>query len=354
MQKKRSRKRNKNPSTGYIYDAAFLKHNLAGHPESPNRLKAVYSYLDQTALLDKLVEIEVHPAVPDELLAVHTTSYIERVRRACRTSAHLDPDTYTSLGSYDAAIRAAGGLADIILAVLENKIQNGIALVRPPGHHALRDRSMGFCLFNNAAVGLKSAQKKFKIRTAIVDFDVHHGNGTQAIFENDPGVLYISSHAYPFFPGTGAVEQTGRDSAKGSVINIPLPHGTGDDDIKNVYHHVVVPAVRRFKPDLIIAIAGYDGHWRDPLGVFDLSSACLAWISDLMVDTAKDLCAGKIVFSLNGGYDTKALVVDVANSVRALCGAQNTEDPFGASPRGVKKSQELDAYISKLKKLHRL
>ncbi|MBN1999683.1 histone deacetylase [candidate division KSB1 bacterium] len=347
-------KSKKKRKTGYIYDTAFLKHTRIGHPENSGRLKSICKQLENSSLLERLVPIEGHPAPVEELATVHTEAYIEKVRRACRSSSPLDPDTYTCHGSYDAAVRAAGGLVDLTQAVLNRRIRNGIALIRPPGHHALPDRAMGFCIFNNIAIGVKIAQQKYKIRTAIVDFDIHHGNGTQAVFESDPSVLYISSHAYPFYPGTGAIEQTGSGKGEGSIINIPLPHRTGDTDIKTVYNSIVVPAVRRFEPDILFAVAGYDAHWRDPLGVFDFSSTCLAWISSLLVELADDLCSGKIVFALSGGYDTQVLAVDVANSVQALCGNKNFEDPFGPSPNGKKTNKKLDSYIAELRTLHRL
>jgi acetoin utilization deacetylase AcuC-like enzyme len=302
--------------TGYVYDPLFLKHDWPGHPEHKGRLESVYSHLRQEGLLDQMRHVSARPATTDELALVHTERYLNQV---ISWQDWLDGDTYMNAYSYQAAIHAAGGLIDLTLQVQNGNLKNGIALLRPPGHHALPDRGMGFCILNNEGIAARILlEQKLVERIAIVDFDVHHGNGTQAVFYSDPRVLYISSHSYPFYPGTGEVAETGDGNAEGTTINIPLSQGSGDEIFKRVYETKVCPALLVFQPQLIIINAGYDAHKDDPLGNLVLSDQGFVDIITPLLATAADLCQGKIVFSLNGGYNLQALNTAVANTVKLL------------------------------------
>jgi len=221
--------------------------------------------------------------------------------------------------SYQAATHAAGGLIDLTLQVQSGSLKNGIALLRPPGHHALPDRGMGFCILNNEGVAARVLLENNLVeRIAIVDFDVHHGNGTQTVFYSDPRVLYISSHSYPFYPGTGSAAETGDGKAKGTTINIPLSQGSGDEIFNRIYATVVCPALLAFQPQFILINAGYDAHKDDPLGNLALSDQGFVDIIQLLLATAEDVCQGKIVFSLNGGYNLQALSTAVANTIKLM------------------------------------
>jgi acetoin utilization deacetylase AcuC-like enzyme len=347
------KKKEKISSTGYVYDPVFLQHTLTDHPENDSRLRAIMGELEESGLNRSLHNSTARSATPEELSLVHRAEYIRLVKEQCRQSRYLDPDTYTNPHTFAAASKAAGGLIDLAKAVLDGALHNGFALIRPPGHHALSDRAMGFCVFNNEAIAVRAVQKQWgRIRVAIIDFDGHHGNGTQAIFDDDPEVLYVSSHSYPHYPGSGAIQDIGRGQGKGLKVNLPLRAHTGDEGFKRIYKDIVAPILRRFRPGLIVVSAGYDAHWADPLLNLDLTSTGQAWLSGFLVNLAGELCAGKIVFSLNGGYNLTALATGVANSFRALLGENNYIDVLGPSPRS-----ETDLprdYIPTLKQIHGL
>lgn len=318
-------------ATGYVYHPVYLEHDQPGHPENARRLERILEALRAAGVLERLTPIEARPATEEELARVHTPTYIAMVRRVAeRGGGHLDADTYMNARSYDAAVMAAGGLMALVEAVVEGKVRNGFALVRPPGHHALPDRGMGFCLFNNVAVAARHAQTLPGIRRVfIADIDVHHGNGTQAVFEADPDVFYFSTHEYPHYPGTGHWSEVGVGAGKGTVLNVPLSAGVGDQGFARVYEELVWPVVRRFRPDLILVSAGYDSHWRDPLAMLQLSLEGYAHIARQLVGMAEELCAGRIVFTLEGGYYLDALAHGVLNTFYALMGEDRVSDPFG-------------------------
>jgi len=259
---------------GYIYDPIYLQHDTGQHVENAGRLEAIISHLEQTGLTQRLVSIKPSAASLEELALVHDERHISRIRDvAQRGGGWLDPDTVMSADSYEAAIYAAGGAITATKAVITGDVASAFALVRPPGHHATPRQAMGFCLFNNVAIATKYALTKHNLeRIAIIDFDVHHGNGTQETFYDDPQVLYISTHEYPFYPGTGDANEIGSGLAKGTTVNIPLPAGCGDDEYLVVFEQIVSPAVRRFKPQIIMVSAGYDPHWADPLAMMQVST----------------------------------------------------------------------------------
>jgi len=339
--------------TAYTYDPIYLEHNRPSHPENAARLECVMSTLEGQGVLPRLRLLRPRPASIDELQQVHTLQLIERVRRvALAGGGHLDPDTYVVERSFDAALMAAGGTIGIAQAVLAGEVAHGFALVRPPGHHATATRSMGFCLFNNVALAARAALVSGEAqRIAIVDFDVHHGNGTQEAFARDPSVLYVSTHQYPYYPGTGHWRETGDGGGEGTVLNVPLSPGVGDAGYAQIFAELVWPLVERFRPDLIIVSAGYDAHWSDPLAQMNLSLKGYAWLQKELVQMAEHVCGGRIVFSLEGGYQLEVLALGVLNAFYAMLGDDVVVDPLGPSPYP---ERPVDALVAKLKRIHDL
>ena len=340
-------------STGYVFDELFTKHNLPSHPENADRLLAVMDYLTDAGILSGLVAVPGRPATRAELMRCHHPRYLELVEETSRHGGGmLDADTYTNQYSYEAALQAAGGLVDLTTAVVDGALENGFALVRPPGHHATPIRAMGFCLFGSVAVAARSARlDKGLERVAIVDFDVHHGNGTQAMLDEDPSVLFVSSHQYPFYPGTGARDEIGRGEARGTTVNIPLVPRVGDEGFRRLYGEFVFPLLRRFQPELVLVSAGFDAHWDDPLAGMGLSLAGYHWLGQQLVDLAAELCGGKIVFTLEGGYNLKVLAAGVGNIFRAMLGEVGGDDPVGPSPWP---EPDVSGLLAQLKKIHKL
>jgi acetoin utilization deacetylase AcuC-like enzyme len=340
-------------TTAYVYDEIFLKHNLPGHPENRTRLEQTMALLEKSGMLARLPRIPARPATHEELTRVHHPSYVEQVRQISeRGGGHLDPDTYTNSDSYPAALMAAGGLVEATLAVVDGRVDNAFALVRPPGHHAMPGRGMGFCLFGNVAIAAYAARLERGLeRVLIVDFDVHHGNGTQAMVEEDPTIGFISTHQSPYYPGTGDVRETGRGPGQGSVVNIPLSAGAGDRAFRQVYEQVVVPVARRFAPDLILVSAGFDAHWDDPLAGLGLSLHGYAWIVQTLVSLAGELCGGRIVFTLEGGYHLEVLRYGILNTFHILLGDSTVEDPLGPSRWP---EPDMTQYVASLRRLQGL
>lgn len=341
-------------TTGYVYSSEYLAHDLRGHPENAGRLRRILEALEQHDLLDRLTLIPPRPAAEEDLLRVHTEAHIQRVRRMAQAGGgHLDPDTYVTPRSYEVALLAAGGVLSAVDAVLSGDVRNAFALVRPPGHHATPSRAMGFCLFNNVAIAARYALSGSEVQQVfIVDFDVHHGNGTQDIFEEDPAVFYCSTHEYPFYPGTGHWRESGRGAGEGSVLNVPLPAGVGDTGYLRVFHELIGPLARRFAPDLILVSAGFDAHWQDPLAMMRLSLSGYAQLARELVYMAEKLCSGRIIFVLEGGYHPQVIGLAVANVFFALLGEERVIDPFGPAPAG--SEPDITDLIERLRALHRL
>ncbi len=340
-------------STGYVFDDIFTKHDMPRHPENAQRLVAIMNYLQQQEILPRLTQVPARPASFDEISYGHHPTYIETVEDTCRFGGGmLDADTYSNEFSYESAINAAGGTIDLVGKVVAGELDNGFALVRPPGHHAMPNRAMGFCLFGTAAIAARIARRRLGLKKiAIVDFDVHHGNGTQAILYEDPDVYFVSSQQFPFYPGTGDLGETGQGRAKGLTMNVPLPVMAGDESFKILYNQAVFPALRRYEPELILISAGFDAHWDDPLANIGLSLTGYFWLSQQLITLANELCQGRIVFLLEGGYNLDVLAPGAGNTFRALLGDTQPDDPVGPSPW---EEPDVLALLAELKEIHQL
>jgi len=340
-------------TTGYVYEPIYLEHTLSGHPENHERLVAIMDLLKETGTLERLEKVPASPISRERLERNHTARYIEEVRRVAeRGGGHLDADTYMGPRSYEAALISAGGLVNLTEAVLDGPVDNGFALVRPPGHHALAGRGMGFCLFNNVAIAAHYALAERDLeRILIVDFDVHHGNGTQDAFYESPTVLYFSTHQYPYYPGSGHWQDTGRGAGLGYTANVPLRGGVGDTGYGQIFDEILVPLARRYRPQLILVSAGYDAHWADPLAGMLLSITGYAALTRRLKALADELCAGRIVFTLEGGYHLKVLSYAVLDTFKALLGDEDVVDPLGPSPRA---EVDISDLLTAVKRVHNL
>lgn len=311
-------------NTGFLYDDRFLKHDPGeGHPESPDRLRAVMAHLTEVPWFHELERLTARTADPDRVLTTHTPEYLDRARAACEDRARtLDvPDVGISPDSYDVAMLAAGGSIALADAVASGSLRNGFGLLRPPGHHALASSAMGFCLFNNIAITARFLRDKHRMdRIAIVDWDVHHGNGTQDAFYEDPSVLYVSLHQYPFYPGTGAASETGAGRGKGATLNCPMPEESTDFDYQVAFTDQVLPKLEEFNPQAVLISAGFDAHAKDPLGNIRLTSDCFGWMTLRLMEIADKHAGGRVVSLLEGGYDLQALPLCVEKHVAALSG----------------------------------
>ncbi|MCE5231894.1 MAG: histone deacetylase family protein [Mizugakiibacter sp.] len=300
----------------YTHAACLGHHAGPGHPEAPARLEAVLQALDHDRFV-ALDRVEAPAATREQLLRVHAAEHLARVFGAAPQQgfSRLDPDTAMSPGSLEAALRAAGACCAAVDAVLAGEARRAFCAVRPPGHHATRDAAMGFCLFNNVAAAAAHALDAHGLkRVAVVDFDVHHGNGTQAIFWDEPRVLYVSSHQMPLYPGTGAINEHGA----GNIVNAPLPPGSGSAQFREVWEHALLPRLFAFRPQLVLVSAGFDAHRLDPLANLDVETEDFAWITRRLVDLAEAHAGGRLVSSLEGGYSLTALRAACAAHVGAL------------------------------------
>lgn len=299
---------------GYIYDEIFLKHDTGiGHPESPQRLVAINNHLKD--LQDKIINITPKRASVREIGMVHDPYYPQEVMDFCSAGGgYLDPDTHVGPDSYDAAVMAVGAGLEAVDRILSGEVDRVFCAVRPPGHHAEYSKAMGFCLFNNIAVAARYAQKKGFEKVFIIDFDAHHGNGTQKAFYEDDTVFYFSTHQYPFYPGTGSKDEKGSGKGYGYTYNIPLPAGTGDKTYIDVYSNILPEVVRKFGPDIILVSAGYDLHQEDPLTYLEVSTEGIGIIVENILKSA-DVPS---IFMLEGGYNLKALGESVRLTIEKM------------------------------------
>jgi acetoin utilization deacetylase AcuC-like enzyme len=322
-------------SVGLVYDPIYLGHDTGDHVENGRRLERTIELLDTSNLRRQLVPIAPESAAMDDLLRVHSAQHVARVdRSASEGGGWLDGDTMTSPGSYEAALYAAGGVARATEEVIKGDVESAFALVRPPGHHATRTDAMGFCLFNNVAIAARVAMQKHGLeRVLIVDFDVHHGNGTQDIFYSDAQVLYVSTHQYPLYPGTGRVEETGVSGGLDHTVNIPLPPWSGDREYLLAFEQIIVPVARRFRPQIILVSAGYDSHWADNISSMQVTVGGYARMATILKQLAAELCQGRLVFALEGGYHLQALAHSVKATIEVLLGLPaGADDPLGPPP----------------------
>ncbi len=336
-------------TTSLIYDPIFLEHlTPPKHPERPQRLEMAIKVLEALDWLqrDGLVQIPPREATEDELAAVHDRAYIRQIKEVAeevareaqqggRKTRFFATDTYISAQSYAAAIKC---------------------LVRPPGHHALPDEAMGFCLFNNVAVAAQYALDRHGLeRVMIIDYDVHHGNGTQDIFYTDPRVLYFSVHQAPFYPGTGHSDERGEGAGLGTTINVPLPATVGYEVYEPVFRQVMAHAADRFDPQLILVSAGFDAHWNDPLGQMNLSTAGFAQLTKIIIDLAQTLCNGRLVMVQEGGYNLDVMGSAVATCINLLLGDDAAVDSLGAGPDAEKEFHlNAEVLVAELRRIHKL
>lgn len=302
----------------------FAEHQTPpGHPESPERADAMDVVANEWRRRKGEV-VAPREATREQLGRVHDAEYLKRIDETAGVAMALDADTYTSPETCEIARLAAGACIDAVERVMSGKNTRALALVRPPGHHAERNRAMGFCFYNNIAVAAAHARTLGATKVAIVDYDVHHGNGTQHIFERDPNVLYCSVHQYPYYPGTGSAREVGEGEGAGLTVNVPLEAGATDDDYHQVFDEVVIPVVRAFEPDLILVSAGVDAHEHDPLGGMRLTAAAFGAMTMALRLVADECCQGRIVAITEGGYDLRALRDSLVSVVDAL-GAEHSE-----------------------------
>ncbi|BCH24550.1 class II histone deacetylase [Mesorhizobium sp. L-8-3] len=334
-------------ATGFVFHELYLWHNTwnwaqvfppsltvqpGTHAENPETKRRLRNLLEVSGILDHLVPIKPRPATVEELARVHTAAHIEKIREISERG-YGDASSLTPLGagSYEIALLAAGGAIVAMDAVIEGKVDNAYALIRPPGHHATSDVGMGFCLFSNAAIAIRHAQKMHGIkRIATVDWDVHHGNGTQAVFYDDPGVLTISIHQNNLFPAnSGAVSENGEGEGKGYNINVPLPSGSGPGAYQVAFERVVLPALERFQPELIVVPSGFDASGVDPMGRMQMNSSGYRVLARMLLDAARELCGGRLVMTHEGGYSEMYVPYCGLAVIEELSGHRTgVEDPW--------------------------
>ncbi len=307
--------------TGFVFDLVYLEHrHERTHPECPERLESICSAMEKFDIEKRPVALKARAAEEIWIEAVHSKSHIASIRRASEHApCSIDADTYVHSHSYRAACTACGGVMAGVDAVMNGPCENVFCAVRPPGHHAETDRAMGFCLFNNVAVGARYAQKRYGLKKIfIIDWDVHHGNGTQEIFYNDPGVFYFSIHQFPLYPGTGRQEETGKGEGKGFTRNVPMPAGCGDEIYRKIFENELTGLIAHFEPELIMISAGFDAHRDDPLAGMEVTTEGFAALTRSVKTLARVYCKNRIVSVLEGGYHLPALAESACAHLQVL------------------------------------
>ncbi len=318
-------KRGAGSETGLLRHPDYKLHEPGPHhPERPERYHAVIQALDTPGLAAKLTPLEPRLATEDDAALCHTREYIAIAKQDIARRAHMlsTGDTHVSEKSWQVALNAAGGVLNTVDAVMENRVRRAFCVVRPPGHHATPNRGMGFCVLNNVAIGARYSQRRYGIeRVLIADWDVHHGNGTQDIFYSDPSVFFFSTHQSPWYPGTGDESETGEGRGKGTTLNCPFPAGSGRDEILGAFRKKLLPAAKRFKPDLVFLSAGFDSRRGDPLGQFTLSDEDFGELTRVMLEIASATAGGRLISVLEGGYNLAGLASAAGKHVEVLAGA---------------------------------
>ena len=343
-------------TTAYITHQRYVEHTLSGHPEHAGRIQAIWQQLTEARLIDRMQSFTPEPISDDLVLAVHSKRYLENLKWVAASHQEmvlLNPDTYFGPTSLEVARLSAGGVVRAVDIVLSGAASNALAVLRPPGHHAVSDQAMGFCLLGNVAIATRFAQRRHQLeRVMIVDYDVHHGNGTQDLLYDDPHSLFISTHQYPFYPGTGAIHETGTGEGQGYTVNIPLSAGHGDKSYAKIYETILWPLAERYQPQLLIISTGFDAHWDDPLAHMRLSLSGYAHLTGELIKIAEKYCAGKIVFALEGGYNLNALAHGVRNIAHALLGDDEISDPIGPAPAEIE--PDVEPLITQIRQIHGL
>lgn len=327
-----------------VYDPVFLNHDTGFHPEKAQRLRNIIETLEHYGIRDRMTEIKPEPANMDQLTAFHTQSYIDSIAKLCDSGGgQPDEDTMVSKDSFQSAVMAAGAVITGVDKVMSQEVNSAFAMVRPPGHHALQAKSMGFCLFNNVVIGALHARKQYGLeRIMIIDWDFHHGNGTADAFYDSNSVLYFSTHMQASWPGTGWVSQVGSGQGQGYTINVPLVKGTGDPGFYMVFNQLLLPVIRQYKPELIIVSAGFDAHFADPLGGLEVTCEGFARMAETVKKGAEDVCQGRVVLALEGGYNLDV----IGHAVSAVVGVfgeygLKIDDPIPEPPRFVKPTMRI-------------
>ncbi|MGB2697188.1 MAG: histone deacetylase [Candidatus Zixiibacteriota bacterium] len=311
--------------TGFIYHQDYLKHNTGErHPENSRRLVHLLEHLRDTEIWKELELIKPHNPSPKWIKLVHSSDYIKSIEEACKNGVEmLDADTIISSDSYNVALLAVGGVLAGVDAVIKKRVENVFCAVRPPGHHAEHERAMGFCIFNNVAVATRYVQKKHDLKKVlIVDWDAHHGNGTQNAFYQDPSVYYFSVHQFPHYPGTGREDEIGEKEGTGFTLNMPMAAGSGDVEYLEAFENILYPAAKQFSPDFVLISAGFDGHKDDPLSNLNLTAEGYKNLTQIIMDLSKECCQGKVVSVLEGGYNLKVFSESVEAHLTALTGME--------------------------------
>jgi len=330
-----------------VSDPRYREHvGPDGHPERPERLAAVEAAFEARG--ETLTRRAPRPASFDELLRVHDRDHVASLEGVAGRSGRLDADTFVSPSSYEVALLAAGGSVDLALRIARGEARRGFAAVRPPGHHAEGNRAMGFCLFNNAAIAARAMQADAGLeKLLLIDWDVHHGNGTQHSFEADPSVLYVSTHQYPYYPGTGAAGEIGVGRGEGATLNLPLPAGCGDTEYAGLFQRVVAPAARAFRPDAVIVSCGFDAHEDDPLAAMRVTREGYAALTAVVRNVADELCGGRLLFVLEGGYSLLGLREGMDAVLDGLLA-----EPVPAPAAPVEAGSPLEALIERARQVH--
>ncbi len=340
---------------GLVYDPIYLEHDTGAHVENSRRLVSIMSHLEKTGMKEKLISFSPRLASIEEVEMVHAPEYVLRIKgKAENGGGWLDPDTVMCPRSYEVALYAVGGLLSAVEKVMAGEVNSAFALVRPPGHHATRNRAMGFCIFNNVAIAAKFARANFNIkRILIVDFDVHHGNGTQEAFYGDPKVLYFSTHQYPFYPGTGWLDETGTGQGEGYTVNFPMAAGWGDEQYLRAFNEVLIPVATKFQPQLILVSAGFDPHWADDIAMMQMSVTGFAQIAKILKQLAIELCQGHLILTLEGGYNLQVAASGTKAIFDVLLGNTEIVDPLGKAPL-TRKTVDFEQHLKKVKETHHI
>jgi acetoin utilization deacetylase AcuC-like enzyme len=343
-------------SVALYYDPLFLDHDTLSHPENASRVQTCVQLLQESGFAERLERPACRDATIEELARIHTNAHIERMQRVGeRGPVHVLADTIANRGTYPAAMRAAGAVLAATDSVVQGEFESAYCLTRPPGHHAIASAPMGFCFFNNVAIAARHAVEALALeRVALVDIDIHHGNGSQDAFYEDARVLYVSTHQYPYYPGSGHWRESGAGAGLGTTLNLSLPGGCGDSEYARCLAEVIAPKLRAHRPQLILVSAGYDAHHADPIDGSLMRLSCEGYASLIrgLRALAQELCEGRLVLALEGGYNLTALSWSVRNSIEAMLGEPLEPDPIG--PATAIAAPDIDPLIAAVRELHRL